>query len=337
MRILLYGEFWPGTHVDCISRALQDRNVEFKIFDFFKILNQSIGNRLLNKIGRAVFYSQREKLINQLLINEIDIFKPDVLLISKGVNIYPDSLLRFKRASILIINWNPDDFFNKKNSTTNLLNSLDLYDIVFSARKHLFDEYQASGIKKPLYLEWYYIPWLHKKPYRELPVEAKISFIGTHSKRREDIIKSISKDFKIEIWGAGWQLSLTKFNKNITLKNKILNQSEFPSVISTSLVNLNILTVENRDLTNLKLFEIAASDGLLLSEYNSHSNNILEENKECYYYDVKKGNLNLKLESIFNKISNKELLTIKNTGYEVMQVENHSITNRVDTILSIIT
>lgn len=337
MKILLYGEYWPGTHVECISKVLQEKSIDFKIFDFYSILYKSYGNRLINKISRTILFSKREQVINAQLEKEIETFKPDVLLISKGVNIYPETLLKFKKSSILIINWNPDDFFNIKNSSVHLRNSFNLYDIVFSARMHLFDEYKESGIKNPHYLEWYYIPWLHKKITEIVKPESKVTFIGTYSKRREDIIRSISKNFPIEIWGAGWQFSTVKFSKNISLQNKVLSQAEFPAIISNSLVNLNILTVENRDLTNLKIFELTASYGLLLSEYNSVSNTILEGNKQCYYYNANEpDNLNHQLDRIFNQLPSKELMATCDAGYNVMQTANHSIFDRVDTILNTI-
>lgn len=336
MKILLYGENWSGTHVDCISKVLLKQNIKFKIFDFFKILNRKIGGKITNKIYRKLFYYQNEILINKLLVNEIENFKPDVLLISKGINIFPETIILFKNRSIQVINWNPDDFFNNHNTSKHLLNSLSLYDYVFSARQHLFDEYKSAGIKKPIYLEWYYIPWLHKMSEKLDNVENKITFIGTYSKRRETIINSIDRSFPIEIWGAGWGFSNVRFKKHISLKNKVLSQSDFPNIISRSLINLNILTLENRDLTNLKLFEITASFGLLLTEYNEITNGILKEN--CFYYNANDHvRMNEKIESIFNKNNNELICEQRQNGFNRIVQNHHSITDRVGTLIDTIT
>jgi hypothetical protein len=191
-------------------------------------------------------------------------------------------------------NWNPDDFFNDKNSSRHLKKSFKLYDVVFSARKHLFNEYYTKGFKKMIYLEWYYIPWLHKLSNTS-KISRKISFIGTRSLRREKIIEAINDTFSIDVWGSGWNFSKLNTKNNIEIKNKVLSQKDFPEITSSSLVNLNILTVENRDFTNLKIFEITASGGLILTEDNVQSREILGDSG--FYYTEK--NLNSILNQIF--------------------------------------
>jgi hypothetical protein len=334
MKILLYGENWNGTHVNCIAKVLEEKKIRYKIFDFFEILNPRIKIDIVNKVFRKLFYARNEFKINLLLLKEIETFKPSILLISKGVNIYPDTLKIFNDKSIIIANWNPDDFFNKYNSSKNLLNSLELYDFVFSARKHLFQEYKLKGIKCPIYLEWYYIPWLHKKTNNNHKPTEKITFIGTYSKRREEIIKSIEIKNPIEIWGSGWNYSKLSFKKNVHIKNKVLNQIEFPDVISSSLINLNILTKENRDHTNLKLFEITASNGLLLTEHNISSENILGNNS-IYYNSDDVSHLNYVIEDIFNPNNLEYYNEIRNKGY-LNIINNNSINDRVDSIIDIL-
>ncbi len=333
MRILLYGENWEGTHVNCIAEVLKELNINYKIFDFYKILNTQIRFDILNKVVRKLFYSQNEAKINSLLLNEINIFKPDILFISKGINIYPETLKVFRDKSIIIANWNPDDFFNKFNSSKNLLNSLELYDFVFSARKHLFDEYKIKGIKNPIYIEWYYIPWLHNKRHITLNLQEKITFIGTFSKRREEVINSIQVDRPIEIWGSGWQFSSLRYKKNILLKNKVLNQNEFPEIISSSLINLNILTLENRDCTNLKLFEITASNGLLLTEQNDVTQRILGSNSVYYNYNNVL-EFNDVIEDIFNPYKFEYYNEIRNNGYFNVVNTNNTINDRVFDIIN---
>lgn len=332
MKILLYGELWSGTHVDCISYVLREKNIEFKIFDFYQYINPKRYTIFIDKVLNKILYEYNEKLINNKLVLEIEEYKPDILFISKGVNIYPESLYKFKRKGIIIANWNPDDFFNKLNSSKYILDSLNIYDYVFSARKHLFDEYIDKGIRNPHYVEWYYIPWLHKKTTNSIPIKNIVTFIGTYSKRRESILKSIENDIPVEIWGSGWNFSSLRKHKNINIKNKFLPQSDFPSIISSSLINLNILTLENRDRTNLKIFEITASNGLLLTEATDTSKSILGTN--AFYFDaIVPTSLN---DNIHNIISNNSYnIKIKDAGYNNMTLNNHSIFDRVEQILNI--
>jgi len=333
-KVLLYGEYWEGTHIDCISKVLELEHIEYKIFDFYSIISPIHNPNFFDKIKRKLKYNANEKLINHLLIKEIDIFKPTILLVSKGINIYPETFLIFKKSGIIISNWNPDDFFNNKNTSKHLLNSLNLFDFVFSARKHLFHEYVLNGISNPHYIEWYYIPWLHKLPNNNFKVEDKISFIGTYSKRREHILASIDNSVPIEVWGSGWNNSKIVLKNNISLKKKILNQSDFPKYISKSKINLNILTTENRDQTNLKLFEITASSGLLLTESTNVTNEIFKDS--CFYYDYNNINsLNNTIQYILNLKNFNYVEQVKQKGVEVTYNNKHSINDRVKEILNI--
>jgi len=333
MKILLYGENWEGTHVNCIARVLEEFKIQYKIFDFYKILNNQIRYDFINKVFRKLLYSQNEDKINSLLIKEIDLFKPNILFISKGINIYPETLKVFRDKSILIANWNPDDFFNKFNSNHNLLNSLELYDFVFSARKHLFNEYKSKGIKNPIYLEWYYIPWLHKKPEKLLEEMKKITFIGTYSKRREQILDSIKTTYPIEIWGDQWQFSRLRYKNNIFVKSKSLSQKDFPIVMSQSILNLNILTLENRDVTNLKTFEIPASYGLMLTEYTPEMKSLLGDN--CFYYNPNVvNNISDEISQILSNYTINNLRELRHQSYNSIINGGHDIGKRVGLILN---
>lgn len=331
MKILLYGELWEGTHIDSISKELKQLKIDYRTFDFLPYVEYATPSKLLNKVFRRVFRKINRKKINNELINEIKLYKPTSFLISKGIDIYPETLLKIKDFDIKIINWNPDDFFNKKNTNINILNSLKIYDVVFSARKHLFQEYKKRGIKNPIYLEWYYIPYLHKKINQNIPEDKKLTFVGTYSERRDNIISSIDV-INVEIWGYGWEKSKAIKKHNIMSHNKILNQTSFPDVMAKSLINLNILTKENRDNTNLKIFEIVASGGTILTEKNNISKKILGADS-FYFHDTT--DINEIIQKIINH-SFEQLKTKKDNTHQKIVLDNNSISDRVSQMIKYI-
>ena len=335
MKILLYGELWEGTIINNMVNVLKKKNIDFEVFDFFNIINYNTTSIYFNKISRKLFYKKNERLINILLIKKFNDYKPSIVFVSKGLNIYPDTINFFKKQSVILANWNPDDFFNPLNSNPNLLESVPLYDIVFSARKHLFNDYNTKGISNLFYTEWYYVPWLHNKPLITSEIKNVITFIGSVSVRREKILCHIDDKFNIEVWGSGWENSKINRKKNILNHNKELYQNDFPEIISRSLINLNSLTVDNRDMTNLKLFEITASYGLLLTEQSQTSLEILQKNKDCFYYDYNNlDNLNDTIAYIF-KESNKYIINeTKLNGYKTITNNSHSVEDRIDMVLS---
>ena len=330
MKILLYGELWGGTHIDSISKVLNKLGFENKAFNFYHYLNYYFKYELINKILRKTLRLANRKRINRSLLIEINKFSPTVLLISKGIDIYPQTLLKIKKKNILIANWNPDDFFNSKNSNKNIINSLGIYDIVFSSRKHLFDEYIRRGIKNPIYLEWYFLPEYHKRYKIDSKIIDKITFVGTHSKRREEIINKIDSNNSIEIWGSGWNKSKVISKSNVLYHRQILDQNKFSEVMQTSLININILTIENRDLTNLKIFEIVASGGILLTEKNQSSMEILGEH--CFYFQGTQDINNMI--KVIKSLSKKELLEYKEKTYSKIINEENSIDDKVKQMLN---
>ena len=88
-------------------------------------------------------------------------------------------------------------------------------------------------------------------------------------------------------------------------------------------------------MTNLKLFEITASYGLLLTEQSQTSLEILQKNKDCFYYDYNNlDNLNDTIAYIF-KESNKYIINeTKLNGYKTITNNSHSVEDRIDMVLS---
>jgi spore maturation protein CgeB len=328
MKIFLYGELWEGTHIDSISKVLNKLKIENQTFNFYNYFQYYTPFLFLNKVLRRLFLFYNRRRMNIQLLIKIESFEPTIFLISKGIDIYPETLIKIKNKNIVIANWNPDDFFNQKNSNLNLLSSLNHYDIVFSSRKHLFHEYIRKGIRNPIYLEWYYLPSLHFKKTENEEFIEKLTFIGSYSERREKIIKAIN-GIEIEIWGSGWHKANFKSANNITCHNKILSQSNFPSVIGKSLINLNILTRENRDQTNLKIFEIVASGGVILTEDNDITRKILGE--DCFYYDGI-NNINTIIQKIKN-MPKKSLLQKRHKTFLKLISSRNSIDDRIKEML----
>ena len=174
---------------------------------------------------------------------------------------------------------------------------------------------------------------MHKKPELPVSIKRKISFIGSYSKRRENIIGAINSSFPVEIWGWGWGRSKLSVKKNIKIHHYVLSQADYAREIPQSLINLNILTVENNDLVNLRIFETTASFGLLLTEHNSYTESLLKDG--CIYYDAESvQDLNDKIASVFNEENAEWVNSVKEKGYDIIINGQNSINDRVDQVLA---
>jgi spore maturation protein CgeB len=322
-KFIIYGEFWEGTLPYLLSQELNQRGYSVFEFDFSEIMPGIKNRNLFGRISRNLFSCWYDWKINATLVKATFSIGPQHIIVCKGLNIWPQTLKKLSNAGFYLINWNPDDFFNIKNTNKNLISSIKYYDLVVSSRPHLFDEYLDFGAKRMIFIDWYYVSNIHFP--RTSSKIYNITFVGSWSKYREDFISEI--ECPVEIWGSGWENSSGSFKKFHKVHMKILSQREMCSVFSASKYNLNLITHENRDLSNLRFFEISASRGLLITERNSSSLSYLADGIECLMYDSPND---------VNKIIKKalDLDAISNMGHIKITNSGNSFADRVTELLN---
>lgn len=330
MNILIYGEACRYGVAFPLKEAFEGLGHKAAIFDWPQYLyttNQyTFKNRILN---RMLFHKIAQK-INRDFINTFTNNHYDLLIVIRGNHIFPTTITAAKNFIKFVVNWNSDDFFNPLNSSQYILQSFNKYDCIFTSRGHLKEEYIERGAKRVEVLNWYYRPdmLLSKDSISNKKYINDIVFIGTWSKRRENILNSLS-DFNLTIWGSHWHKSQRKFRKHIECNNPIYME-EMCKVIVSSKINLNILTKENRDTTNIRLFEIPACGGFQLSERSNEILGLFEEDKEIVCFEtveelISKCNFYLKDES--------ERERNRLNGYRRLISGNHTVLDRAREIL----
>ena len=179
----------------------------------------SIGLRratLVNRVRDRLFVSSVARKINSDLANVLTKEKFDLLLVMKGVHLFPETIAAAKTRVAHVVNWNPDDFFNPLNSSRSLLASFPLYDCIFTPRRHLVGEYLDRGAKRVEALDWYYLPKLHYpvtvSDEEKQRLGSDVVFIGTWSPRREALLGALA-GFDVRIWGAYWERASANFPK----------------------------------------------------------------------------------------------------------------------------
>ena len=75
---------------------------------FLEYYNKNLLNKILYRIGLSSIL----KNINADLINYYLAYKPNVIVVFKGLEIYPSTLQKFKDYGSKIVNYNPDHPFS---------------------------------------------------------------------------------------------------------------------------------------------------------------------------------------------------------------------------------
>jgi spore maturation protein CgeB len=281
MKILVYETNFSSSGIDYpIKDALSDLGHEVVMFDwlqyYFTYKNSSLFNRLKNRFLKAYINHQ----INKDLVDVVKKGKYDFFLVMRGEHIYPDTIDIVKCYVKFIVNWNTDDLFNRLNSSKYILSSIDKYDIHFTPRMHLKDEYIAKGAKEIKRVNWYFKAELAILKYPDVnSFESDIRFIGSMSKYRRNFLNHLS-DLNCEVYGWGWKKVNSKVSSNSFSLHSPVGQKRMIELFKTTKINVNIMTLENRDKTNLRLFDIPSVGGFQLCERTDEVIDIFREDKE---------------------------------------------------------
>tara|TARA_X000000368_G_scaffold329507_1_gene266583 strand:- start:392 stop:1381 length:990 start_codon:yes stop_codon:yes gene_type:complete len=322
MKILVFGNFYEGNVAHEIELFFKRKSCEvykFKRSNFYR----DFKNRYLNKGINFFFSIIIEFILNFFLIIKYLRYKPEVFFAVKGLNIYP-IVLKFISNKTVCINWNLDDFLNPKNSNKNLIKSMKLYDLIISPKIERFDKYILKGAKKLLFIENFYF---RKYFYpSDLKKNYEISFIGSWSKKRDKLINVIANKHIVHVFGNSWKIK----NKNYkVIKHDEINPHKFREVVSQSKINLNFLTDENYDTSNLRFFEVSACKGLLLNEYSNRFENILSSKNDTFYFK-NVDEINCIIDEIL-RLNVDKIRSISNSASK--KIKDHSFNKRCEKIL----
>ena len=332
--ILIYGESYEWAMAKNLSDSLIYLGYTVKIFDYTSLLYRTKEYNIKNRILDRIFYNQVCTKINLEFLNYLGKQKFDLIIILKGVHLFPETINKLKNFTGLIVNWNPDDFFNSINSSKFLIESFPLYDFIFTSRGHLINEYYKKGARNVELLNWYYLPQFQSPAIlcdNDLDeFSCDISFIGTWSKRREEFAESLI-DFKnVKIYGGGWNRVSSKIKKCIEFKSPVFSK-DMAKVISASKININILTQENRDTTNCRNFEILACKGFQLAERSEDLLSIFEDKKDLSVFSTP-NDLHNRCEYYLHNIDERE--AIRNNGYKKLINGKHTMSDRANQLIS---
>lgn len=334
MKILIYD-------VDCkssgVTYPLKDSfeavGHQATMFDWRQYLYAYNDSGIISRIKDKILFNLLAKRINLGFINEIKNNKYDLLLVVRGDHVFPESIEEAKKHIPFVVNWSSDDVFNPLNSTKYMLDCFDKYDCIFSPREHLREEYLSKGAKSFEVLNWYYRAGLIMSSPKGNQVKSDdISFIGAWSERRENILNSISTH-NMKIRGWGWNKKAQKQFLAKTDCQAGVGMKDMMDIFATSKINVNILTIENRDTTNLRNYEIPAACGFQVSERSDAILQLFDEDKEIVCYG---SNEELMEKCDYYLRNENERQKIAINGYYRIVNSSYSLIDRVKQILKII-
>ena len=319
-KILIVGSNEKFTLEKMYSRAFKKLKHKVKIYH----TENTIKSRYYSFIHKYFSFTSnfyiRKRFMSFISKNKN---KYDLIIIIKGLYIKKKFILNIKKITpkSKIINIYPDDPLNeniKNISNKNVIECIELFDFFCHWSERIIKRIKRLKPKsKLLYLPFGYDEFLHKK-YKNFSDYKKyknvVNFVGSYDDKRFKILKSL-KYKNLLIAGSNW--------KNIDSMKRPIFQKELSTIISNSLVSINILRDQNKSSHNMRTFEIPAMGGLMLTTRSKEQNFFFRENKECLMFSSEK-ELQNKIDYIIK--NKKRIKELKDNAY--FKSSKHSYTNR---------
>ncbi len=287
--VLILGSFSKGALEHQYVRGFLNNNWEVEKIDIQITVHEQSNKHIVNKIVNELFPNLFLTTINNVIIEKARSTKPIVVLIFKGMEIKPETILELKQHCKLICNYNPDhpfNFYSKGAGNKNVKDSINLYDIYFSYStaicKQLMQHFNVNS---------YCIPFGYDEtviPLRSLTdnISNQFLFIGAWDKEREYKLTKLAHT-DLQIFGpSNWGKKINKFGK-LKYNSEPLYEQEYANACLNAAGILNFLRPQNitEQSHNMRTFEVPGYGGLLIAERTTEQLDFFEEDKEAIYFD----------------------------------------------------
>jgi spore maturation protein CgeB len=349
IKILVVGDFHSDIHEKAIYDAFVNLGYKTEKFSWYQYFG---GATYLRNVSKFTFFLNFWKKIqyhfifgpiifkiNRDLLLKIADTKPDLIFIYRGSHIFPRTLKSIKKAGSLIFGYNNDDPFSKKYPFyfwRYFLNSIFLYDHIFSYRYKNIIDYKKIGYNNTSLLRSYYI---RKNNYfinnlSSNKYKCDCLFIGHfENDGRDKYIKIlIDAGINFKLFGPEWQNSkyykyfIEKFGPITSLKD------DYNLAVNSTNIALVFLSSLNNDTYTRRVFEIVAARRFMLATYTSDLDSLFKENEEAVYFRSKEDLLE-KIKFYLANPDDRERVAL--AGQRRLLQDGHEVCDRVKEIIKV--
>lgn len=302
-----------------MGRALGDLGHLVTYFDYDR---KPLFQRLLPRILRSREWERQYlNYVNESVLDLAQRVKPDFFLCVKGVQFYPETICAIGAMGVVTIGYWIDDPLDHSRSLVNA----PAYQYYFTNDASSVECYRNAGIPRIYHLpsaadtQMFY-------PLPGVSPLADVVFVGTHSPYRESIITQL-QDFDLRVYGPGWHKA--------SLKRSCIYPEAFGAqtneIFNRAKINLNIHNWFGQgSAMNLRLFEVPAAGGFLLTDWVAEIDEAYRENEHLACW---RSIDELREKIAYYLLHEGERRAIASNGHKHF-LRHHSYKARIDLLLS---
>lgn len=250
---------------------------------FYDYYQQGILHKLVFRAGLSGIL----KKINGWFKSAVEKFKPDVIWVFKGMEIFPGSLRWAKNKGIKLVNFNGDSpfiFSGKGSGNAYVTDSISLYDLHLTynraVQKEMTDRYNIPtsilpfgyDIDEALYLDC----------CREDEV-VKVCFLGNPDEYRGAFLQQLAEaGVKLDLYGNNWDKFVQ--HENVSSFAPVY-ADECWRTLRKYRVQLNLMRPHNPDTHNMRSFELGGVGAIQLAADTPDHRNYFTAGKEIFLFE----------------------------------------------------
>jgi spore maturation protein CgeB len=250
-------------------------------------LNKRLASSLLAKVLYRLYPKPVYAPLNKILLQDVELFQPDLVWIFKGMEIWPETLDKIKSKGIKLVNYNLDHpfrYISKGSGNNNVLHSIPLFDLHMSYSQMILEELKNKypGIKT-FHLPFGFHDYVRDMKFQETEIP-KVGFIGHADRHRAKALLMLAENgVPIDVFGPHWNRYFPRKSNHIQVYPAVVG-NEYWSTLHRYRAQLNLFRDHNTGSHNMRSFEIPASGGIMLANYSTEQASYFKENEEAFYF-----------------------------------------------------
>lgn len=264
----------------------------------------------------------------------------DIVWIDKGLFVRR-STLEFVKKSLpkcKIVSYSPDNMALRHNQSQNYLDSLPLYDFVFTNKSYILDDMRRIGAKNIFFFNNMFEPDFHKR-YELTSIEREelggdVGFIGAWEKERADSLLFLAQNgVNVKVFGGGKWVEYEALSPNFKAEKRFLSDETYCKSLGAFRISLCFLRKMNYDLQTTRTMEIPACGGFMMAERTSEHLALFAEDREAVFFSDN----NELLEKCRYYLSHEqERAQIAEAGYQRCYASGYSTTESIRSMIDIV-
>jgi len=293
--------------------------------NFLNYYYSSYFNRILYRLG----FSSIIRRINKELLEYVKRGDFDAILVFKGMEVHPKTLVIARQRGIILFNYNPDhpfEFFGTGSGNKFVENGIKLYHHHFSYSKRIISDLEKRYNVSVSWLPFGYEKSLSPKIKKD---ERKVCFIGNPDADRAKTINIFLKnDIEVDVYGSGWNKFLP-ISKGLNCYDAVYG-ADFIHIAQSYRIQLNTFRPHNYASHNMRTFEMPAIGAIMLAPFSEEHALFFKNKEEVFFYANEKEMIELANNIL--KLDDSAAFSIKLAAYNRCIDSNYGYKQRASVV-----